>query len=46
MSLANPGPGPQVSVVVPLYNKEQCIARTLRSVLEQSAADLELIVHA
>lgn len=35
---------PKVSVVIPLYNKEHCIGRTLRSVLAQSCADLEVVV--
>jgi len=36
--------GPLVSVVVPAYNNEQFIAETMRSVLDQSDVDLELIV--
>lgn len=35
---------PQVSVVVPLFNKSRYIARTLASVLGQSFTDFELIV--
>ncbi len=35
---------PRVSVVIPLLNKEPYIARTLRSVLQQSVAEFELIV--
>ena len=33
-----------ISVVVPLYNKEGCIANTLESVLNQSFCDFEVIV--
>lgn len=33
-----------ISVVIPLYNKEKSIARTLRSVLAQTFADFEVIV--
>ena len=32
------------SVVVPLYNKEQFIQRTLQSIFDQTFADYELIV--
>lgn len=32
------------SVVIPLYNKEKYIARTIRSVLEQTVQDFEIIV--
>lgn len=35
---------PTVSVVIPLYNKEHCIGRTLESVLAQTCADLEVVV--
>lgn len=35
---------PKVSVVIPLYNKEQWVARSLSSVLRQSCGDFELIV--
>ena len=37
-------PSPRVSVIVPCYNGEEYIADTIRSVLEQSLDDLELIV--
>ncbi|TSA13924.1 MAG: glycosyltransferase family 2 protein [Comamonadaceae bacterium] len=33
-----------ISVVIPLYNKEGTIERAVKSVLEQSASDFELIV--
>ena len=33
-----------ISVVIPLYNKEKEIARTLRSVLAQTSQPLEIIV--
>lgn len=35
---------PFFTVVIPLYNKEQCIKRTLRSVLSQTFQDFEVIV--
>jgi glycosyltransferase involved in cell wall biosynthesis len=35
---------PGVSVVIPTYNRGYCIARAIKSVLEQSYADFELIV--
>lgn len=35
---------PRISVVIPLYNKEREIAQTLRSVLGQHTAPLEVIV--
>ena len=35
---------PLVSVVIPLFNKEKYVERTLRSVLQQSFSDLEVIV--
>ena len=37
-------PSPRVSVIVPCYNAEEYIADTIRSVLEQTLAELELIV--
>ncbi len=37
-------PPPRVSVIVPCYNAEEYIAETIRSVLEQSVEELELIV--
>ncbi len=35
---------PQISVIIPLYNKEQTIARASRSVLRQTVPDFEVIV--
>jgi len=35
---------PRVSVVIPVYNTERFIAETIRSVLEQTYSDLEVIV--
>ena len=35
---------PIISVIIPLYNKETIIDRTIRSVLSQSFSDFELIV--
>ncbi|MEO1400865.1 MAG: glycosyltransferase family A protein [Cyanobacteria bacterium J06635_1] len=43
-SRANHQANPQVSVVVPLYNKAAYIARTLRSILAQTVSPLEVIV--
>ena len=37
-------PPPRVSVIVPCYNGEEYVAETIRSVMEQSLDDLELIV--
>jgi GT2 family glycosyltransferase len=37
-------PGPRVSVVVPLYQKERYIGRTVASVLAQTFTDFELVV--
>ena len=37
-------PVPAVSVVIPLYNKRQSVARGIRSVLAQSFTDFELLV--
>ncbi|MFY9781712.1 MAG: glycosyltransferase family 2 protein [Candidatus Baltobacteraceae bacterium] len=37
-------PDPAISVIVPLYNKQPYIARAVRSVLEQTFRDFELIV--
>lgn len=37
-------PRPQFSVVVPLYNKESYVERSLRSALEQTCSDLEIVV--
>ena len=33
-----------ISIIIPLYNKEKCIERTLKSVLFQTFKDFELIV--
>ena len=35
---------PTFSVVIPLYNKERCIARAIQSVLNQTYSDLELMI--
>lgn len=35
---------PQVSVIVPLYNKRRTIGRTMESVLSQSFSDFELLI--
>lgn len=35
---------PLISVVIPLYNKEKCIARTLRSVLIQKGCTFEAVI--
>ena len=33
-----------ISVIIPLYNKESCIERTIKSVLNQSFRDFELVI--
>lgn len=35
---------PTISVIIPLYNKEMSISRTVHSVLEQSKTEFELII--
>lgn len=35
---------PEISVIIPLYNKESCIRRTLNSVLSQTFTNFEIIV--
>lgn len=35
---------PKISVVVPLYNKEKSIARTIESILNQTLRDFELVI--
>lgn len=35
---------PSVSVIIPTYNRGYCLARAIKSVLDQSYADFELIV--
>src|SRR3954452_5019375 len=35
---------PDVSVILPVYNREQTVARAIRSVLAQTSTPLELIV--
>ncbi len=44
MSGAPSDPDPRFSVVVPAYNSTATIATTIRSVLAQTASDLELLV--
>lgn len=41
---AKPAGGPRVSVVIPTHNRARTIERAIRSVLEQSFEDLEVIV--
>lgn len=36
--------GPTVSVIMPVYNGEEYIAQAIRSILDQTLADLELII--
>ena len=35
---------PKISVVIPLYNKEKSIASTLRTVLNQTFSDYEIVI--
>lgn len=35
---------PQISIVIPLYNKEGCILKTIQSAINQTCTDYELIV--
>ena len=41
---SEPVPVPRVSVVVPLYQKEHYVGRTVASVLAQTFTDFELVV--
>lgn len=41
---AAPSSAPRVSIIMPTHNRGYCIARAIRSVLDQTMADLELIV--
>ena len=41
---SGPSPVPRVSVVVPLYQKERYVGRTVASVLAQTFTDFELVV--
>jgi glycosyltransferase involved in cell wall biosynthesis len=43
-ALPPPHPSPQVSVVIPTYNRASLLGRALRSVLNQTLSDLECIV--
>jgi len=36
--------GPLVSVIIPVYNKELCIRKTLSSVLSQDYMNFEIII--
>ena len=42
--VAAPAPPPRVSVCIPLYDKEAYIGDTIRSVLDQTFTDFELVV--
>lgn len=35
---------PKISVVIPLYNKEKSVASTLRTVLNQTFTDYEIVI--
>lgn len=37
-------PIPMISIVIPLYNKEDCVSTTLQSVLNQSFTNFEIVV--
>ena len=36
--------GPKISVVMPVYNHEGCVAEAIQSVLDQSYGDFEFII--
>ncbi|WFM70015.1 glycosyltransferase family A protein [Halomonas sp. CKK8] len=36
--------GPSISVIIPVYNKEEYVARTLHSVLDQTPPNLEILI--
>lgn len=40
----NRADGPQVSIIIPVYNVEKYLARAVTSILAQTSADLELIL--
>ena len=35
---------PLISIIIPLYNKEECIVRTIESILDQEFVDYEIVI--